>query len=381
MSRPVALVTGVTGFLAGHCAIDLLDHGFDVRGTVRDPSRAPVDHLHAAAARTGGRFDLVVTSLLDDAGWDMAVDGAEVVLHVASPAPKYRPACEEDLIRPAVEGTLRVLRAASYAGVQRVAVTSSVDAVRSGHDMSDGRELTEDDWSVVEHCQPYAKSKTLAERAAWTEAERLGLELVALNPGLILGPTHSPQASVSVEVVRQLLTRQLRALPRLGFAPVDVRDVAAAHRLALQLPHAAGRRYILATEAIWLADIARVLAQEFNPLGYRIPERPVPSWVVRLNARINPTLRPALPLLDAPARISSARARAELGWSTRDVPTTIIETAESLITTGAVPERGAGSWEPRPSAVRAMLPAPFDAGGAGLGAQRRLGDLAGRGGR
>lgn len=339
MSRPLALVTGVTGFLAGHCAIDLLDHGFDIRGTVRDLSRAPVDHLRAAAARTGGRLDLVMASLLDDAGWDAAVDGVTVVEHVASPAPKYRPKDEEELIRPAVDGTLRVLRAAGRAGVRRVALTSSVDAVRSGHDLSDGRERTEDDWSVVERCEPYAKSKTLAERAAWAEAERLGLELVALNPSLVLGPTHSPETNVSVDVVRQLLTRQLPALPRLGFAPVDARDVATAHRLALQVPAAAGRRYILSTEAVWLADIARILAQEYNPRGYRVPDRPIPSWAVRLGARINPIMRLALPLLDAPARTSSARARAELGWTTRDVRTTIVETAESLITTGAVPGR------------------------------------------
>ncbi|MCK9903106.1 cinnamoyl-CoA reductase [Parafrankia colletiae] len=339
MSRPLALVTGVTGFVAGHCAIDLLDHGFDVRGTVRDLSRAPVDHLRAAAQRTGGRLELVPASLLEDPGWDAAVDGVEVVEHVASPAPKYRPRDEEELIRPAVDGTLRVLRAAGRAGVRRVALTSSVEAVRSGHDMSDGRECTEDDWSVVERCEPYARSKTLAERAAWAEAERLGLELVVLNPGLILGPVHGPEVNVSVDVVRQLLTRQLPALPRLGFAPVDVRDVAAAHRLALQTPEAAGRRYILATEAIWLADIARTLAREYNPRGFRVPQRPIPSWTVRLGSRINPALRLALPLLDTPARTSSARARAELGWNTRDVRTTIVETAESLIASGAVPGR------------------------------------------
>lgn len=337
MSRPLALVTGVTGFLAGHCAIDLLDHGFDVRGTVRDLSRAPVDHLRVAAARTGGRLDLVEASLNDDAGWDAAVDGVAVVEHVASPAPKYRPKDEAELIRPAVDGTLRVLRAARRAGVRRVALTSSVDAVRSGHDLSDGRERTEDDWSVVDRCEPYAKSKTLAERSAWAEAERLGLELVTLNPSLVLGPTHSPKTNVSVDVVRQLLTRQLPALPRLGFAPVDARDVATAHRLALQTPQAAGRRYILATAPIWLADIAEILAQEYDPRGYRIPRRPIPSWAVRLGAHINPTMRLALPLLDTPARTSSARARAELGWTTRDVRTSIIDTAESLLATGTVP--------------------------------------------
>jgi dihydroflavonol-4-reductase len=335
MARPLVLVTGVTGYLAGHCAIDLLTHGYDVRGTVRDPHAAQVEHLRTAAERSGARLELVRASLLDDDGWDEACDSVTHVEHVASPAPKHRPDDEQELIRPAVEGTLRVLRAASRAGVTRVALTSSIDAVRSGHDTSDGRERTEADWSVVERSAPYAKSKTLAERAAWDAADELALELVTLNPGLILGPLHGAATNVSVDVIRQLLTRAIPALPRLGLAPVDARDVAVAHRLALELPHAAGRRYILSTEPLWLADIARVLAQEYNPRGYRIPQRPLPSWAVRLGARVNPSLRLALPLLDTPAT-SSVRARTELGWKTRDVRTTILDTAESLIAAGTV---------------------------------------------
>lgn len=337
MPRPLVLVTGVTGYLAGHCVIDLLGHGYDVRGTVRDAGTADVGHLRAAARRAAGQLTLVTASLLDDAGWDEAVDGVTAIEHVASPAPKYRPRDEQELIRPAVDGTVRVMRAAGRAGVRRVALTSSIDAIRGGHDMSDGRERTEEDWSVIDRCEPYAKSKTLAERAAWDEAGRLGLDLVALNPGLILGPVHGHGTNVSVDIVRQLLTRQLPALPRLGFAPVDARDVAAAHRLALELPQASGRRYILATEPLWLADIARTLAGVYEPRGYRVPRRSIPSWAVRAGARLNPTMRLARPLLDVPARVLAARARAELGWTTRDVRTTIVETAESLIAAGTVP--------------------------------------------
>lgn len=331
MSKSTVLVTGVSGFVGGHVARELLTHGYNVRGAIRDPGRTALDHLRVVADDAGTELHLVRASLLDDAGWDEAVDGVTAIAHVASPAPKYRPKDEQEVIRPAVEGTQRVLRAAGRSGVKRIVLTSSVDAVRSGHDLSDGRELNEDDWSIAERAEPYAKSKTLAERAAWAEAAALDLELTVLNPSLVLGPLLSADVNVSVEIVRQLLTGEFSGLPHLGFAPVDARDVAAAHRLALESDSAIGRRYILSTQALWLADIARVLAEEYNPKGYSVPTRAIPSWIVRLGARFNPTLRLALPLLDQPARNSSVRARTELGWTTRDVPTTFRETAESLI--------------------------------------------------
>ncbi|WP_229662286.1 NAD-dependent epimerase/dehydratase family protein [Agromyces bauzanensis] len=336
MSKGPILVTGVTGFVGGYVALDLLDQGYDVRGTVRNPDRADVAHLRSAADKAGTRLELVAASLLDDDGWDAAVDGVTAVEHVASPAPKYRPMDEEEVIRPAVDGTRRVLQAAARAGVKRIALTSSVDAIRAGHNLSDGRELSEDVWSVVERAEPYAKSKTIAERAAWADAASLGIDLTVLNPSLILGPVQTATTNVSVDIIRQLLTGELSGLPRLGFAPVDVRDVATAHRVVLERPEAIGRRYVLSTEAIWLADIARVLAEEYNPKGYSVPTRAIPGWIVRLGARFDPTLRLALPLLNQPARNSSARARTELGWTTRETRTTILETAESLVAAGIV---------------------------------------------
>ena len=167
MTRELALVTGVTGFLGGYVAEELLRAGYDVRGTARNPAATDLARLREAAVRTGARFEVVAASLTDDAGWDAAADGVELVAHVASPAPKGRPKDEEELLRPAVDGTRRVLEAAARAGVRRVVVTSSMDAVRSGHDLRDGRILNEETWSVVERCEPYAKSKTLGEQAAW----------------------------------------------------------------------------------------------------------------------------------------------------------------------------------------------------------------------
>lgn len=331
MDRNMVLVTGVTGFVGGYVAEELLTAGYDVRGVARDPGRAQVEHLHEAAQRAGTRFEVAAASLTSDAGWDAAAEGVRTVAHVASPAPKARPKDEDEVIRPAVDGTRRVLRAAARAGVCRVVVTSSIDAVRSGHDLRDGRVLDEDTWSIAERCEPYAKSKTLAERAAWELAGELDLELVTLLPGLVLGPVRGRNTNVSVDLIRQLMARELPALPHLGFTLVHVRDVAVAQRLALEVDAAAGRRYILATEAIWLADLARVLDEEYGPRGYRIPRRELPSWIVRLGARVNPTMRVALPLLDAPAATSSDSARAELGWSPRPAREAIVDAAESLI--------------------------------------------------
>jgi dihydroflavonol-4-reductase len=341
MDRNMVLVTGVTGFVGGYVAEELLTAGYDVRGVARDPGRAQVEHLHEAARRSGTRFDVAPASLTEDAGWDAAVEGVHAVAHVASPAPKARPKDEDEVIRPAVDGTRRVLRAAARVGVRRVAVTSSIDAVRSGHDLRDGRVLDEDTWSIAERSDPYAKSKTLAERTAWELAGELDLELVTLLPGLVLGQVRGRETNVSVDLIRQLMARELPALPRLGFTLVHVRDVATAHRLALEVDAAVGRRFILATEAIWLADIARVLDEEFGPRAHRIPRRELPSWAVRLGARLNPTMRVALPLLDTPAATSSDRARAELGWTSYPARQAIVDAAESLVAAGVVaPARG-----------------------------------------
>jgi nucleoside-diphosphate-sugar epimerase len=337
MARTV-LVTGVTGFLGGHVASDLLAHGYDVRGTVRDPRTAAVAHLRAAAQRSGGRFDLAAADLLDDAGWDAAVAGVDLVAHVASPTPDGRVTDPESAyVRPAVEGTRRVLHAAARAGVARVALTSSIDAARAGHELADGRDRTEDDWAILHRADGYARSKALAERAAWGLAAEHGFELVTLLPGLILGPSYTVDTSVSVAVIRQILARELPGLPRMGIAPVDVRDVAAGHRLALETPAAAGRRYILAGEPIWLPEVARALRDALAPRGYRVPTRTLPSWLVRLAARVNPTLRVSLPYLDAPARTPATRARAELGWTARPWRETVADSAESFIALGAVP--------------------------------------------
>lgn len=332
------LVTGATGFVAGHCVAELLDHGYAVRGTVRDlNARAKRAHLIELAARTGGDLEFVAATLDDDAGWAEAVVGCDAILHVASPFPDTPPAKDEDLIEPAVQGTLRVLRAAAAAGVRRVVLTSSIAAVAHGHGDDDVR--TEADWSVVERVPAYQKSKTLAERAAWDFVAGLdgALELVALNPGMILGPVLEPRTSTSHEPVRRLLARGVPGSVRTGWSTVDVRDLAIAHRLALEVPAAVGNRYICAGEPLWMERLAEILARDYNPRGYRVPTRVLPDWLIRLVAVFDKGVRLTVPVLGRTEHVSAAKARRELNWTMRPIEETIRDTADSLIAFGIVP--------------------------------------------
>ncbi|MFD4640079.1 SDR family oxidoreductase [Lentzea sp. NPDC058436] len=332
MSQRV-LVTGGTGFIARHVTRELLARGYSVRATVRS----------SAAALAEG-VEVVRADLESDDGWAEAVAGCDHVMHVASPFPSTEPADENDLIRPAVDGTLRVLRAAAAAGtVKRVVLTSSISAIRMRADRHDPRVHTEADWSDVDHCGAYAKSKTLAERAAWKFVEELPpaqrFELVVVNPGSVIGPLEGASPGTTVEIVRRLMSRAIPAPLHVAQAFVDVRDLAAGHLLALESPRAAGQRYILAGEETWMPDLARVLADEYNGRGFRVSTTTIPSWVVRFLVRFAPSQRVVLGLLDRRELVTSAKARAELGWETRPPRQTIVDTADSLIEEGFLTPR------------------------------------------
>lgn len=339
MSR--VLVTGATGFIAGHVIEELIKGGHEVRATVRslrDPAR--VAHLRRTADSLGERLELVEADLSEDAGWEAAVADREYVLHMASPFPAVPPRDEAELVRPAVDGTLRVLEASARAGVRRVVMTSSLSAVSSGRAPGEERRRTEEDWSDPDRCAPYAKSKTLAERAAWDfAAGHPELELVVINPGLVLGPLQQAAAGTSVTLVRRLLNRELPAVPELGFAPVDVRDVARAHVLAAETPGAAGNRYICAGPNLWFGDMARILGEEFHAQGYRVPRRRMPYWMLWTVARFDREVRLGLDFVGSAEQVSADKARRELGWSMRPVRETLADTGRSLIEHGIVRAR------------------------------------------
>jgi nucleoside-diphosphate-sugar epimerase len=347
-SGALALVTGASGYIAGHCVRELLEHGYRVRGTVRslaDPRKT--EHLERLATQTGGSLELVEADLSADRGWREAVAGCTYVLHVASPFPAAVPKDEMELIRPAVDGTKRVLEACAVAGtVKRVVMTSSVAAVAFGH--TDGHDTvrTEADWSKVENCEAYQKSKTLAERAAWEFVSALPperrFELAVVNPGFVLGPLLNADAGTSCELIRKLMVREMPACPEIGFAPVDVRDVALAHRLAMERPEAAGNRYICAGNHLWVQDMAKILAAEFNPRGYRVPTGRLPYWLMWIIARFDKAVHLALGYVGRKELVSSAKAQRELGWTMRPVRETIVDTARTMIEHGVVPARQTG---------------------------------------
>lgn len=335
MSQAQVLVTGGTGFIAQHCIIALLRAGYRVRTTVRSPAReAEVRaYLKVGGVDPGDRLDVVAADLTADAGWPQAVAGCRHVLHGASPTPSGHYASEEEWIRPAVDGNLRVLRAAREAGVQRVVLTSAFGAVGMGHPPMT-RPFDERDWSDLSgRVAPYQRSKTLSERAAWDFVEREGgaLELAAINPTAVLGPALGADYSHSIGLVKSLLDGQ-PASPRVNSGFVDVRDVADLHLLAMTHAAAAGQRFLaIAGDSLMLSDVARVLRERLGPAARRVSTRTMPSWLVRLGALRDPRLKAIVPLLDRNLNATSAKARQLLGWRPRSAEDAIVAAAESLI--------------------------------------------------
>lgn len=327
------LVTGGTGFVGGHTVLRLLNEGSPVRTTVRTTARG--DDLRAVLSRHGApveQLQVAVADLTSTDGWAAAVDGCEAVLHVASPFPAQSPRDADELIRPARDGTLRVLRAAHQAGVRRVVATSSFAAIGYSP-KSDTSPYTEQDWTDPDGQAPYIASKTIAERAAWTYADDHDLELVTINPTGIFGPALGPDYSSSLGLIKQLLTGAMPRIPDLAFGVVDVRDVVDAHLRALTTPEAAGQRFIAVGQApVTMFEIAQILRAGLGDDGASVPRHRLPSWLVRGLARLRPQLRGMVPELGKRKQISNEKARTMLAWKPRPLQDTILDTARSLLT-------------------------------------------------
>ncbi len=339
--RGLVLVTGGSGYIASFCIARLLDDGWRVRTTVRNLSRETEARTALAKiTKPAGRLSFVAADLNGDAGWPQAVAGCDYVLHVASPLPTSDVKDDDELVRPARDGALRVLRAAEAAGVKRVVLTASTAAITYGRG-SLTAPATEADWSDPTNradTSAYERSKTLAERAAWEWARTPGrkTELVTVCPGAVLGPVLGHDFSGSIEIVKKMLDGSMRGLARLGYPLVDVRDIADLHVRAMLSPQAAGQRYIGAGDFYWMADIAAVLRERVPALVHGVPARKIPDAVVRVAAMFDPVVRRVKFELNKYRPVSNARARAQLGWAPRPVADTIADTAESLAAEGII---------------------------------------------
>jgi dihydroflavonol-4-reductase len=337
MSSEQVLVTGGSGFLGAHCVLALLKRGYRVRTTVRTPDRVAEVRamMRHGGLETTDALSFATADLTADAGWADAASGCDYVLHVASPFPATLPRNEDELLIPAREGTLRVLRAARQAQVRRVVLTSSTAAVIYGHTNLD-RTFTEEDWTDLNGpgVNAYTKSKTLAERAAWdfTDQENGSPELAVINPAGLLGPVLGPDLSTSLILIQRLLDRSMPALPRLSFDLIDVRDVADLHLRAMTDPAARGERFLAVTGTpMWAAEVGRVLRDR---LGARVTTRQLPDLLVRLASRADPTVRAFVPDLGNIYKTTSEKARRVLGWQPRTSEDSIIASANSLIELG-----------------------------------------------
>jgi len=327
------LVTGGSGFLGGWCVVELLRRGHTVRTTVRDPARET--EVRAAAASqvdAGERLSVHTAELNGDEGWAEAAAGCDYVLHVASPFPAAQPKDPDELIVPARDGTLRVLGAALDAGAERVVVTSSVAAVTGGRNGRPGP-LTEEDWSDPDNPRltPYAKSKTIAEQAAWDLVRERGEvgKLAVVNPGAILGPVLGNASSFSLQMIERLLNGMPGA-PRIGYSIVDVRDVADLQIRAMTAPEAGGERFIAAESFLWMAEVAAILRERLGEAATKVPTRTVPNFLVRAMAIFDPGARTVVGQLGKRSELSHEKAESALGWSPRPAAETVVDCARSL---------------------------------------------------
>ncbi len=339
------LVTGGSGFIGSHAIVQLLAAGHEVRTTVRDLKReaevrAMLDR-GLTGTEAGERLRFFAADLERDAGWAEAAAGCEYVLHVASPFPLKVPKDESELIVPAREGALRVLRASRDAGVKRVVLTSSFAAIGYGHEEQTAP-FDETNWTRLDGevpVPPYVKSKTLAERAAWDFLAREGggLELSVVNPVAVFGPVLGPDYATSIVIIQKLMDGGVPACPRLSFGVVDVRDVVDLHLRAMTDPQAKGERFLaVAGECMSILEMSAVLKRRLGDAAKRVPSGELPDWLLRVIAVFDPTVRQVVPELGKVKRATNEKARRVLGWSPRSNEEAVVASAESLVRLGLV---------------------------------------------
>ncbi|WBU51784.1 NAD-dependent epimerase/dehydratase family protein [Paracoccus sp. SCSIO 75233] len=340
MSGDQVFLTGASGFLGGHVALQLLQKGYRVLGSVRSPEKAEMARKAIALARGDtSRLSFVTLDLLDGDGWGEAAAQCRFLIHTASPFVTVMPKNPDMLIRPAVDGTEHALNAALRAGHKRIVLTSSVAAIDSAP-LTYNKVYSESDWTDPDDktVTAYAASKTLAERAAWQIMSRAGLaeRLVTINPSAILGPLLDRDPGTSPAMLLPMLTGKMPLAPEIRLEYADVRDVAAAHVAALSAPEAGGHRHIVSGPNLSLLEIANFIREDFPEFAGQLPRRQMPGWMAALIAPFQPALRDAKPFLGVRKITDGGRGRALIGRDPYPVRETIRATVTSMIRQGLV---------------------------------------------
>lgn len=330
------LVTGGTGFVGTHCILQLLQQGYQVKTTLRSLKRKGevIAMLKQGGIQNFENLFFIEADLGRDDNWAEAVRDCEYVLHVASPISLQVPKHEDDMIRPAVEGTLRVLKAARDAGVKRVVVTSSFAAVGYSH-KDPNTLITEAEWTDPEDksLSAYLKSKTLAEKAAWDFINTEGgdLELAVVNPTGIFGPLLGPGQSGAHELLKGLLDGSMKSIPQISFGIVDVRDVVDLHLRAMINPNAKGERFLaLSGGVLSLHDVALLLKERMGAKAQKVSTKLLANWLVRIAAWFNPAAKNIVSQLGRVKNASNEKAKTLLGWTPRSNEEAVLAAAESL---------------------------------------------------
>ncbi len=341
MEKELVLVTGGSGFIAVHIIIKLINQGYRIRTTLRTMAREEEvkSMLIQGGARDISSIEFIQTDLTSDKNWKEAVAGATYVIHVASPTPATRPDDGNEMVKMAVDGTLRVMMAAKAAGVKRVVLTSASGAILSGHKYHPAL-FTEEDWTnLSSNIDAYQRSKTMAELAAWELAKKENLELAAINPVAVMGPILGKDYSHSNQIIRAMLMGKMPYLLKIGFDCVDVRDVADLHLLAMTRPEAVGERFLATTsENLTYKEEAMILQKALGSKAQKVSTKEIPNFMVKFLAFFKKDLRMPATFLGQNTACSNAKAKGLLGWQPRSAEEAIIATAKSMIELGLIDE-------------------------------------------
>ena len=330
------LVTGATGYIGLHCIQQLLDQGYAVNGSLRSLERKDEIFESLKFNNTSTEhLKLFSFNLNEDEGWDEGMEGCDYLIHVASPIALERKS-EDFFVKPAVAGVKRALKFAKKHNIKKVILTSSVAAIYHGIELKEYYD--ESDWSDPENpsIDHYSKSKTLAEKAAWDfiEAEGKPFEFSVINPALVIGPSLSNDLGESNKAIQMVATGKMPVAVPLQFGYVDVRDVAAAHILAMQKQASDGERFALAEKDMWYEDVAKVLRENgFN----KAPKLSVPVWAAKILANFSPELKMALPYIGRVRSVKhTSKAKDLLGWNPRPAEESILATANQIKDLGLI---------------------------------------------